>query len=255
MKRGNPNRFTAFNADALRGAHTNIICKAAVILCCISLTMLSSCTNPPPPSPAEKFEVQVTVSGARKPAVSPRNTFRVSSGQFNVGCGDGANASVQWPIPPGATDIQPIASWQHTDNLKSHNQQVAVSGNAVVATGSIVGLDKQLFNCPGGGHGELVLEGSYQPANPEAGPEVIKTVHDQLASGQDLIVLLPAEPTLMPISADIRATGTRGVVLHEVVKFTVDAQGKLAIGEVTPADSGIKAVLSNNVLTITVLKG
>lgn len=27
----------------------------------------------------------------------------------------------------------------------------------------------------------------------KAGPEVIKTVHDQLASGQDLIVLLPAE--------------------------------------------------------------
>jgi hypothetical protein len=27
----------------------------------------------------------------------------------------------------------------------------------VVAEGSITGLDKQLFNCPGGGHGTLTL--------------------------------------------------------------------------------------------------
>ncbi len=239
-------------ADALGEACSGRVAPFAILICWGSFAMLSSCGYPTPAPPPEKFDVQVTVNGTRKLTVSPRNSFRISSGQLNVGCGDSANTSVQWPIPAGATDIQPTASWQHTDNLKGQSQQTVINGGAVVATGGITGLDKQLFNCPGGGHGELVLEGSYQPANPEAGPEVVKTVHDQLAPGQDLIVQLPAEPALMPTSSDIRATGSKGAALHQVIRFAVDSQGKLAIGEATPANSGIKASLNNNILTVTV---
>jgi len=87
-----------------------------------------------------------------------------SSGQVNFGCEE--TQQVKTPevlFGANARDIQPRPEWVQTDNAKSQNQQVIYDRNAgtdvrgVLAQGSITGLDKQVFNCPGGGHGNLVL--------------------------------------------------------------------------------------------------
>ena len=88
----------------------------------------------------------------------------VSSGQVNFGCEE--TQQVKTPevfFGANARDIQPRPEWVQTDNAKGQNQQVIYDGNAgthvrgVLAQGSITGLDKQVFNCPGGGHGNLSL--------------------------------------------------------------------------------------------------
>ena|ERR1700729_35343 len=87
----------------------------------------------------------------------------VSSGQVNFRCEE--TQQVKTPevfFGANARDIQPRPEWVQTDNAKSHNQEVAYDRNGtevrgVLAQGSITGLDKQVFNCPGGGHGNLAL--------------------------------------------------------------------------------------------------
>lgn len=88
----------------------------------------------------------------------------VSSGQLNFGCeetGQAKTPEVFFGAKPA--DIQPRAEWVQTDNVKGQNQQVVYDRDSqsqlkgVLAEGSITGLDKQVFNCPGGGHGTLTL--------------------------------------------------------------------------------------------------
>jgi hypothetical protein len=88
----------------------------------------------------------------------------VSSGQVNFGCEQ--TQQVKTPevfFGANARDIQPRSEWVQTDNAKGQDQQVIYDRNGgnnvrgVLAQGSITGLDKQLFNCPGGGHGNLAL--------------------------------------------------------------------------------------------------
>jgi hypothetical protein len=88
----------------------------------------------------------------------------VSSGQVNFGCEE--SQQVKTPevfFGANARDIQPRTEWVQTDNAKNQNQQVIYDRNGgtdvrgVLAQGSITGLDKQVFNCPGGGHGSLAL--------------------------------------------------------------------------------------------------
>ncbi len=95
--------------------------------------------------------------------VVPR-TADVSSGQVNVGCE--VTQAVRTPevfFGPNPGDIRPRPEWVQTDNVKGHNQEVIYDKDptnhvkGVFAQGSITGLDKQLFNCPGGGHGTLAL--------------------------------------------------------------------------------------------------
>lgn len=88
----------------------------------------------------------------------------VSSGQLNFGCGETGQAKtpeVFFGAEPA--DIQPRAEWVQTDNVKGQNQQVVYDRDSqnqvkgVLAEGSITGLDRRVFNCPGGGHGTLTL--------------------------------------------------------------------------------------------------
>jgi alkyl hydroperoxide reductase subunit AhpF len=82
----------------------------------------------------------------------------------NLGCEE--TQSVKTPevffgTNPGNIQFRP--EWLQTDNVKSHNQEVIYDKDpanhvkGAFAQGSITGLDKQLFNCLGGGHGTLAL--------------------------------------------------------------------------------------------------
>jgi hypothetical protein len=95
--------------------------------------------------------------------VIPRSAD-VSSGQVNFGCEE--TQPVRTPevfFGANPRDIQPRPEWVQTDNVKGHNQEVIYDKDpanhvkGVFAQGSITGLDKQLLNCPGGGHGALAL--------------------------------------------------------------------------------------------------
>jgi hypothetical protein len=225
------------------------------LACAVFITALVSCTSPPPSNVelAPKFDIQVTVRSIRKPTIPPRIGFRVSSGQINIGCGEGRHTSVDWRLPAGATDVQPRVSWQHTDNLKGQVQSFSIANGVVTAQGDIVGLDKQMFNCPGGGHGELILEGDYQPEAPsQADTQLLKSVHDQVAVGQQLLVSLPVDAAAMPTFCDV-VISYKQQSSHATIKFTTDAQGKLTILEISPNSTPpLQATLRDNILAVSV---
>ena len=92
-------------------------------------------------------------------------TADVTSGQVNFGC----EQRLQVDTPPillgkNSRDIKSALKWINTDNVKSQNQEVVNSEDpvdhqvtSVKGTGVIFGLDRDLLDCRGGGHGELTL--------------------------------------------------------------------------------------------------
>jgi hypothetical protein len=123
-------------------------------------------------SPSSGQPAAVTATKKRVP-----RSADVSSGQLNFGCEETKQAKTpEVFFGANPADIQPRAEWVQTDNVKGQNQQVTYDRDSqnqvkgVLAEGSITGLDKQVFNCPGGGHGTLELhvtwtEEQYSSAN------------------------------------------------------------------------------------------
>jgi hypothetical protein len=105
------------------------------------------------------------------PSESPLVPFAKSSGQINFGCEETREVNVEYDLPEGAKLVgTPSVAWQNTSNVASQQGNFQDKGQSVVGRGIIRGLDYQNFaitrNCPGGGHGELVLSGTYRPAVP-----------------------------------------------------------------------------------------
>ena len=226
----------------------------AALFGALLLNGFNGCNTPyQPPAPVQKYNVLLTIIGTRKPTPAPRTAFRVSSGQLNVGCGDTVCTTARWPLPPGTVEVQTSASWQHTDNLKTNTQQADVEGGDAVAKGTITGRDKEFFNCPGGGHGELILDGSYQAAPVASGLEPIKVIHDQLAIEQPLVITLPIDKAITPTAGYLKAD-TKGSVIEATIKFATDAQERLVISGIEPAGSRLQASLRENTLTVVIGK-
>ena len=84
-------------------------------------------------------------------------------GQVNFGCNESRSVNVAWNAPPGAEQINATASWVNTDNVRSQDQHVVITGNTAAASGVISGRDREWTgNCPGGGHGEPADSGNIQ---------------------------------------------------------------------------------------------
>jgi hypothetical protein len=154
------------------------------------------------------FSVHVAINGmVTTTRVSEPQTFRTSSGQYNVGCGDSRQAVVTWKVPDGAFDITANASWQNTNNVRHLEQHLGETQNVseITATGFMVGLERNLFaGCPGGGHGEFVLSGTYRIRSSEVhGQQVLKTLDDKVNREQPLAVLIPHDEGTKPESCDI----------------------------------------------------
>jgi hypothetical protein len=157
-----------------------------------------------------EYNVQVVFRGKRvhiQPATVP---FRTSSGQLNVGCGESVGTTVSWNLPSGAREANVGASWENTDNVQSQSQQAVVNGTVATASGSIRGRDREwLGNCSGGGHGQLVLRGTY--VIDQGGPEeevVLKTYQDLVAPGGTVQVPIPVSD-VFPSSCEINAGNDR----------------------------------------------
>jgi hypothetical protein len=118
-----------------------------------------------------RYGVTIEVSGRRVTTetggVVP---FRASSGQVNFGCEQTISTNAVWQMPSGGVVQGEVrAEWANVANTKSMLASAAVEPGRVVGSGSITGLDVQRIplgfgsvgNCPGGGHGELIVFGSY----------------------------------------------------------------------------------------------
>lgn len=158
-----------------------------------------------------KYNVQVTFRGKK---VRPQPTtvpFRTSSGQLNVGCAESAGTTVSWSLPASAREVNVTASWENTDNVQNQSQQAVVTGNVATASGSIRGRDREwLGNCPGGGHGQLVLRGTY--VVDQGGPEeevVLKTYQDLIAPGGSVHAAIPTASDVSPSSCEITTANAK----------------------------------------------
>jgi hypothetical protein len=209
----------------------------------------------------DKFIVQATFLGTKKRKEIIIVPFRNSSGQLNVGCGESATTSVSWNVPAGALEPPNArASWEVTDNLKSQDQRVSVQGDSasgyiVIATGTIGGQDRQWTgNCPGGGHGQLVLSGEYR-SDQEAPDEQVR-IGESLANiskGEDAVFDIPSSPGVAPSVCKVLVTSsTTNFVGPLNLKFSAGQTGQLTIAEYTPPESKIEARVADGKLMIRI---
>lgn len=122
-------------------------------------------------APSPRFDFALELTGLPKVQTAQNIPLVTSSPYVQVNCEQTSTTSVHWDAPPDTKVTQPPQPrWIDTDNVRSATQSISGSGTAYVAYGSISGRDKQcaifnVCNCPGGGHGRLILEGFYSPEN------------------------------------------------------------------------------------------
>lgn len=164
------------------------------------------------PNPKPKFDVAVEFSVRQPNAEVVRVPFAVGSGSVNIGCEETRSITLQYPLPPGAEQPSAAAEWVNTNNIEGQTSNVNVQPTAVMAVGSIHGLHRTfLLNCPGGGHGELLLRGQYSVKHElPATPVVIKTLHDVAESGQVFTTAIPPVANSQLVYFNVRISGTTG---------------------------------------------
>jgi hypothetical protein len=149
----------------------------------------------------KKFDVAVDFSIRQANTEVVRVPFTAGSGSVNIGCAETRSAQVQYVLPPGAEQPTATAQWVNTNNIESQSSNVVVQPTVVTAVGNISGLHRTfLLNCPGGGHGELLLRGEYSAKHElPATPVVIKALHDVADNGQVFTAALPQVANSQPV--------------------------------------------------------
>jgi hypothetical protein len=133
--------------------------------------------------------------------------FEVSSGPVNVGCDEARHIEIPFHIPVQNATLGDIhTQWVNTDNLVSttaHFEQR--SPTDLVAVGDIRGIARNfIFNCPGGGHGTLAMQGAYSYQKETRGPEaVVSTVHESVPIGSRFTVAIPPIPVDESLKSDV----------------------------------------------------
>jgi DNA-binding winged helix-turn-helix (wHTH) protein len=149
--------------------------------------------NPP-------LTVTLTVSGKAITAKNQETAFRVTSGQQNFDCEESRPFKVDFPTPPDTTIVgQATAAFLNFANANIVGAPtVTQNAGVALASGVLRGLDYQNFgfgirNCPGGGHGELVLSGVYRSTarHAEEVTRVLLANDLTTASSKPLLVMLP----------------------------------------------------------------
>lgn len=202
-----------------------------------------------------KYSLQVTFKGVKKRKELVTVPFRTSSGQLNVGCGDSASTSVSWNVPAGAKDIHPQASWERADNIKSQTQQVSLNGNVATAVGTINGQERQWTgNCPGGGHAELILSGTYTTDQDAPDEEaIIGTFQDTVPEHGQAKFDIPISLGAVVQSCEIRVVSTTtNLVGALTLGMRVEEGGQVWITSRLPMESKLQAQISDKQLIVTV---
>lgn len=195
--------------------HAKVRLPVFILLCIVAVVLILGpdflrAKNAPDIHASDQYNVLVRYEGARRTTASSTVPFQVSSGQINFGCGQTLPVTVTFPLPPGATVVGQSVGWQNVNNSNATNTApVTVQGNVVTGSGSITGLNYQEFpfgikNCPGGGHGELVLSGSYKVEQ-----VTDQQIKDELPLGKltsvqhPVVFALPSDPTLHLVNITI----------------------------------------------------
>jgi hypothetical protein len=122
-------------------------------------------------APSPRFDFVLELTGVPKVQTAQTIPLVTSSPYVQVNCEQTSTTVVQWQAPPDTKVTQPPQPrWVETNNVRNATQSISGGGTSYVAYGSISGNDKQcaifnICNCPGGGHGRLILEGFYSPDN------------------------------------------------------------------------------------------
>jgi hypothetical protein len=178
----------------------------------------------------EPLTVTLTVFGKAVTTENQEVPFRVTSGQLNFGCEESRPFKVDFATPPGAALVgQATAAFLNFDNAKIFGAPtVTQNAGMASASGVLRGLDYQNFafgirNCPGGGHGELVLSGVYRSTVSHE-QEVTRVLTNDLttASSEPVWVTLP----------DFEISSIKAVSKPKV------GQGRTFTVTVTPAETG-----------------
>ncbi len=164
----------------------------------------------------EEFTVALRVVSKNVISQNQDSSFRISSGQANFGCQENKNFHVEFNLPQGSTPVAQTASFLNLDNAKLLvPPSVSAKGNTLLADGVLRGLDYENFplgirNCPGGGHGELVLSGVYRSTSSHE-EQVPRILYNDLsnAATEPVLVTLP-DLTLVSVEATCKPKGRPG---------------------------------------------
>lgn len=185
------------------------------------------------PKRVEKLLLTLSVKGTTSARVNEDVPFKASSGQLNFGCGNQAQAQVRYQLPLDAQLLgAPSASWENSANIASSSVGAVIQqGNELLATGSVTGLQPVsvlgLQNCPGGGHGELVLSGQYRVSRAQERPDQ-RDIRNELTflKKEPISVSLPtaAEMTVQRIELLVTKWGDGPEGFHTAVLTPAQSQ-------------------------------
>jgi len=206
-------------ADEIRRQRTRLLRAYVVYYVLISwgltaavvfiLAWSSNSANPEAVAKPVTYRIISAVSGQASSTSETVVPFRATSGQVNFGCEETKSAVATFTLPAGASFVAlPTTKWDNLSNSSSPRATVTTNGNQAVATGTIRGIDYQNLvfarNCPGGGHGELIVEGNYRTSATAVTPRNLPQITSSLSTANPA----PARVTL-PTTQELNITAIR----------------------------------------------
>jgi hypothetical protein len=182
---------------------------------------------------------------ALKPTIVP---FEVGGGQVSFGCGELAHPAVTYTVPNGARDVAAHAEWRDTDHAKGQTQSAAITGQTVIASGTITGQDRNwVGKCTGAGHGELVLKGTYTVDQEDEPVQVVNTVTGFITAGKEQTFTIPGVAGSSATHCQIVVSSVDG----EIASATVPLNAAAAV-EKAKFNGPIQATWSKGNLMVSV---
>lgn len=178
--------------------------------------------------PKKTSTLQVTFYGMKSRTESVTVPFRVSSGQINVDCNESRKVQASYTAPPNAKNINAFSSWENIRDVKQQDKSLSIQGTVVTAIGQLVGNNREWTgNCPGGGHGELVITGTYGVDQSSAPERVVLSTFQGFvqpnSSNQGPLPQIHALPA--NITGEVLVASAGGLSAKVSLDITVDASG------------------------------
>ncbi|MDU0923283.1 hypothetical protein RXR22_23960 [Raoultella ornithinolytica] len=211
---------------------------------------------------AQVYTAMVTYSGSRTDVTDISQTFTTSSGSVEVGCEKSGSTSVQYQLPTNATTINCTAAWINTSKLNGVSPTACiVTGTTASASGTIRGLDKDclpgssLFggytcNCPGGGHGTLMISGTYKTPNTNVTSLTDVTVGKYNISNRGVSLSLPSDAAVTKKAISISITRKNCPAVFDKVALALPTN-PLQIATQTSSEGHFEATYQLDQVTIS----
>ncbi len=203
---------------------------------------------------SQLYTLAVAYSGVRTHTNRVAQPFSASSGSVNVGCEQGGSTSVSYTLPADASEINCTAGWINTDKLKSQNQTAcAVTGQVATASGTVYGIDKQCFvacNCPGGGHGNLQIAGSYKVPVSTTSNVANAPVGSYVLSHGNVTAVLPSDAAVAIKSISISISKRGCPTVADTISIAMPANPLQAVAQ-TSANGGFVATYRQNQVSVS----